>query len=257
MAISPIAPVGVFGVSSISPTTLLFPVLAAQELAAFDSSSTIVSLSGFGQLLSAVSAFQSNLSLLRPGSDGGGDFGSLAAVAQNFVDSFNNLQGNLGNLRGQLGILPGELLTGQFVQTLDQQATATFDNGSSALTTLAQIGIAFQAAPILGSGGTLSIDQQALQSAFIADPAGTFSLLANAAQTLGELASDFERQTGGAAASLALQSTSLFTAGLTGSGLQGAADLLTLGLLSQGGTAGQAQRLAALNQFLLVSTLLG
>lgn len=258
MAVSSISPVGVFGVGSITPTTLLFPVQAAQELAAFDSSSTVVSLSGFGQLLSAVSVFQINFALLRPDSAGGsGDFGSLVAVAQNFVDAFNNLQLNLNSLRGQLGILPGEQLAGQLVQALDRQAAAAFDNGGSTLTTLAQIGISFQAAPIPGNGGTLRIDLAALQSAFAADPAGSFSLLETATQTLGDLAARFESQAGGAAASLALQSASLFTAGLTASGLQGTASLLALGLLSQGGTAGQAQRLAALNQFLLVSTLLG
>ncbi|HEY3326837.1 MAG TPA: flagellar filament capping protein FliD [Novimethylophilus sp.] len=264
MTVSPISPIGVFGIGSISPVTSLFPVSASRELAAFDSSSTVVSLSGIGQLLSAVSAFQSNLAVLRPGLSNSGsgrnfgnDFGSLAAEAQNFVDTFNSLQNNLNNLRGQFGILPGEPLAGQFVQALDKQATAAFDNGSSALTALAQVGIDFQAPPIPGNGGALGIDLKALQSAFTADRAGTFSLLGRAAQALGGLASGFESQASGTAASLTQQSVSLFTAGLTGSGLQGTADLLALELLNQGGIANLGPRLAALNQFLLVSTLLG
>lgn len=189
MDVSSISPVGLFGVGSISPVTSLLPALAPQALTTFDSSSTAVSLSGIGQLLSAVSTFQTNLAVLQPGSNNSGigqnfgnDFGSLAAEAQNFVDTFNSVQNSFENLQGPLGGLPAESLAGQFMPALDQQATAAFDNGNSTLTTLAQIGINLQASPLTGNGGTLSIDLKALQSAFNTDQAGTFSLLRGATQ---------------------------------------------------------------------------
>lgn len=266
MGVSSISPVGVFGIGGITPITALLPAVVPQALPVFDNSSTIVSLSGLGQLLSAVSFFQTNLAALQPGSSNSGigknfgnDFGSLAAEAQNFVDTFNNLQSTFNSVQGRFGILPAQALAGQFVQALNQQATAAFDNGGSALTKLAQIGINFQASIIPGAGGVLSIDLKALQSAFNTDQAGTFSLLGHAARALGNLASSFAGEAGSVSTNLgtlAQQSLGLFAAGLMGTGVQGTSDLVALELLSLGNPS-QSQQLAALNQYLLVSTLLG
>lgn len=247
---------------------------SATALSPFDGTSTVVTLSGVGQLLSAVSIFQSNLAALQPGSASsgggrnfGGDFGSLAAEAQNFVDTFNGLQSSFNQLQGASGTPAGPF--GQFIQFADalkQRAAATFDNGNSTLTRLADIGIDFQTPASTGKGSLLSIDMKALQSAFNSDAAGTFALLGQAVQSLGQAAAGFAGPADSLSATLgslarieATTSTlSLFGSLATGSGSQlpGLADLLLLESLSRGGGS-QVQSLLALSQFSLVSSLLG
>ncbi len=283
--LSAIAPVNLLtSASAINPVFISTPTVGTGF--GFDNSSAIVELSGVGQLLSAVSSAEANLAALAPGSSTGGigqnfgtDFGSLAAEAQFFVDSFNGVQNAINGLIGPAGPLNGEPLATDIVAAFNSQATATFDNGTGP-TTLAQIGINFNASPIPGNGGTLSIDLNALQSAFQANPTGTFDLLSQAAHASGDLAGSAVGQandllsTVGAQAqanaiqqslvtNLLLQGSLLGGTGLLGTGSTGIglATLLALssplGLGNGNGSSSLLQDFLALNQFAMVSSLLG
>ncbi|BAL25309.1 flagellar filament capping protein FliD [Azoarcus sp. KH32C] len=279
MTISPlISPINLFGLGSINPVSATLAQGSTSSLAALTGSSTVVQISELGHLLSSIVAFQDSLSALHPGSTDSGlgnnfgtDFGSLAAEAQSFVDAFNGLQtdispfGGIDGGSGLFGILSGSSQTTQINNALNERFASTFDNGNSGLTHLADIGIQLQASPIPGLGGRASIDLAKLKSAFDGDPAGSFSLLSKAVESFGTLASGFTGDTsnGSLIGSLlrinaAQQSLGLLGA-FTGSqtGLQGASDLLALASLSGGTTSSQAQLLSAMNQFTLVSSLLG
>lgn len=274
--ISSVGATALAGFAAVSPLRALnsSPLLGLDSglgggLSPFGGASAVVELSSVGQALSAAASFQVSLAGFQPGAADSGvgqnfgdDFASLAAEAQFLVDAFNNLQGNLASLQTNFGSPTGQALTLPFVAALNQQATATVANGDSDLTRLAQIGISFQAD---GTGATLSVDLGALQQAFAQDPEGSFSLLAASARSFESLAGDFTTQTGGATLDLAnltrsialTQTLSLFgnTLSNTGNGLQGLPGLLLLDALSRGGS-GTNQQVAALSQFLLVSSLL-
>ena len=252
-----------FGTQAVDPLALLGLPTATQYSGSIPfGTSAIVELSGLGQLLAATSTFQDALANLQPGSADSGlgqnfgtDFGSLAAEAQNFVDSFNALQNALAGLQSGAGPLTGDALAAQFAQALGDQATATFTNGTGP-TTLADIGIA------QSDSGTLSIDLQALQTAYQANASGTFSLLAQAAQSLGQVAAGYADQAGaesatlGSVAQLGSGLSLLFGSDLTASNNFGLADLLALSSLSSGNATTLTQQLLALNEFNLISNLI-
>lgn len=278
--ISPVAASALAGFGAVSPLRALVssPLVGLESglgggLGSFSSTSVVVELSEVGQALSAAANFQVGLANLQPGASDSGigrnfgdDLASLAAEAQFFVDAFNNLQSNLASLQGNFGTPTGRSLTLPFVAALNQQAAATVANGNSDFTRLAEIGIDFQAS---GAGAlpgtTLKIDLEVLRQAFEQDPEGSFALLAESAQAFEALANGFTTQSGGATLELAdltrsialTQTLSLFGNSLTntGNGLQGLPGLLLLDALSRGGT-GTNQQVAALSQFLLVSSLL-
>lgn len=279
MTISPlISPLNLFGLGSINPLSATLAQGSTSTLAAFTGSSTVVQISELGHLLSSIVAFQDSLSVLHPGSTDSGlgnnfgtDFGSLAAEAQSFVDAFNGLQadispfGSIEGGSGLFGILAGSSQTTQINDALNERFASAFDNGDSDLTHLADIGIELQPSSIPGLGGRASIDLAKLKSAFDTDPAGSFSLLSNAVESFGTLASDFTGDTNSGSLlgsllriNITQQSLGLLGA-FTGSqtGLQGTSDLLALASLSDGTTNSQAQLLSAMNQFTLVSSLLG
>lgn len=230
--------------------------------------SAIVNLSAAGQLLSIADTFQSQLASFQPGATNSGiglhfgdDLASLAAEAQFLVDAFNGAQRNLASLGG-LGRSQG--LAAAFTLALSNVSQETFTNGASALTQLAQLGINLEATA--AGSSRLSVDLDTLKSAFASDPAGAFSLLAGAADAFRSAAADTVGQALGnfAAASILSQvefSNQFFGSGslfATGNGFN-LADLLFLESLG-GGAAGNAniqQHLLALNEFNLVSTLLG
>lgn len=273
MSILPlISPLGLSGTSALRPVSTSFAATAA-GLSLFSGSSTIVDLSSFGQLLSAVASFENRLSVLRPGSSDSGigqnfgtDFGSLAAEAQYFVDSFNSLQGSLGELNFPFGTVPTSAPAAQLSADLEARVDEAFDNGDSTFTQLSDLGIELQPALLPGAGGRLSIDMEALRAAFEADPEGSFSLLARAADAFATVATEFTASNESVTSLLAaqLQFSSLqLTLGLfddnsdsSQSGLQGLTDLLTLASLGNGGADSQARIVAALNEFSLVSSLL-
>lgn len=271
-----VSPIGLFGTNAVNTTTSVANTLALGSPGGFGGigggSSTIVQLSGLGQLLSAASTFASSIAVIQPGlaSSGlgqhfGADFGSLAAEAQGFVDAFNTLQNTINGLQGFAGAQGGSPFATQLATSLDNQAGASFANGGSPLTTLAQIGITLQPPTVTGGGGTLGIDLATLQSAFNADQAGTFSLLGQAIASFSAIAGGFGSEAGsqfavtGALAQAALTESLLglsLNGGSFGSGRFDFTDLLALSSLSQGNASNTAQTILALNQFNFVQTLL-
>lgn len=257
--------------SSVNPLVgLLTAGLGYPAPGAFGGSSSVVGLSGLGQLLSAASTFQDSLQSLKPGTatSGGGqnfgtDFASLAAEAQSFVDTFNNLQSSITNINGTSNQLGGSVAgaTG-LAQSLNTQALTTISNGNSTLTRLSQLGIEFTPSSTAGGGGTLSLNLATLQSAFNTEKAGAFSLLSNAASSFGEVAGGFINQSSRQYSTLsALAQSSAGIATLTGSlspAAQSNSDLFNfLTTQSLTGGIGLQQVVFALNQYSLVAGLLG
>jgi hypothetical protein len=248
------SPYSILPVGDIS--SLLSTASLQEQLATLGGgSSTVVDLSGFGQLLSATDLFQSSLSNLQPGSTASGigeNFGtnlaSLAAEAQSFVDAYNTLQDNLTNLQESFGSLAGNSLVAQLAQALNAQVVEPIGNSNSAFTDLGQIGIEFQPASTTSGGGTLSLDLQTLQSAFETNPTAAFSLLAQATQALGNTASGFTSQAAGQLPFLA--------SGLWGNSSYAYSNWLALSSLNSGSATTLTQQLMALNEFNLVSSLL-
>ncbi|BCK87946.1 hypothetical protein MIZ01_1743 [Sideroxyarcus emersonii] len=253
------------GISSTYPAyQLLASELSLSTPGSFSNTSTLVGLSGLGQVLSATATFQDQLHPLLPGGSAGGgsDLASLTAETQSFVDAYNNLQSaiasvnNTGDLLG--GNVPG---ASGLVQSLNAQAQAGYSNGGSALTDLSQLGITFQPSLLAGGGGSLSVDQNTLLSAFNTDAAGAFTLLSQAASAFNDLASSFIAQSSSQYSSLsALMSTgnTSITGLLTNSFLPPQLNLDSLlSTASQSGSTNLQLVFQALNEYTMVSALFG
>lgn len=270
-----------FGITATNALALTRALMAPEEntltSGVFGGGSTVVELSGLGQVLSAASAFKDQLAALQPGtatSGGGQNFGtdvaSLAAEAQSFVDAFNNLQSSIAN-NGTGDLFGGGSTLGSgLAPALDTAVQGNFANGSSTFSNLAQIGITFQPAQF-PDGSKLSIDLSKLKSAFQADAAGSFSLLGQAATSLGGLANDFVTQATPQVSDFRLLAQTLAFSQLSNNSFQSLgqttgslnfADLLALQMDFSNGqgnsfTPTLQQSFLAMNQFNLVSTLLG
>lgn len=268
-AATPLINISTNGVTN--PTAaLLASELGLSTSGLLGNTSTVVELSGESQLLSAATAFQDQLQSLQPGtaSSGGGqnfgaDLASLAAEVQNFVDAFNGLQNTLAGISGT-GALFGGSIPGvsDLSLSLNTQAQASFSNGSSALTNLSQLGIQFQPSQFPGGKSSLSINLATLQSAFNNDATGEFSLLAAATNSFSVLAGSVISQANSQFSSLAtLAQTSAGLGLFDNSSLfptQSSNDLGSLlAIASLTGGANLQQVVSAINQYTLVSSLLG
>ena len=264
-----LAALGLIASQAISPVNVLQSATASSLSAGlFGQSSAIVNLSGAGQLLSLATTFQDQLATFQPGTTNSGigqnfgsDVASLAAEAQFVVDAFNGAQSNLAALASGGGLGSSSGLALAFTQSLASASQDTFANGGSALTRLAQLGINLQ--PNAAGGNSLGIDLNALKSAFATDQNGAFSLLDQAAQAFTTVATDTVTQAQNSFSALGaltqlgltdqfLGNSSLFSTG-NGSTF---ADLLLLESFG-GSNSGGLQNLLALNEFNLVSTLVG
>ena len=159
---------------------------------------TMVDLSKLGQLLSASAMLQ-----LRSQKAGFVDavgeqdasanlddgFGKLLAAAQFFIDAFNQFQSDDANpVQGPLRA-PFDNVLLLAINSLPAE-----DSGKSLLSSLEQVGIGFQDASSSVGSAPLRIDVTALQYAFNANPARTSALLAQAFQTIGQLAAKLAGQ---------------------------------------------------------------
>jgi len=159
---------------------------------------TMVDLSKLGQLLSASA-------MLQPRSQKAGfvdavgeqdasanlddGFGKLLAAAQFFIDAFNQFQSDDANsVQGPLRASFDNVLL------LAINALPAEDSGKSLLSSLEQVGIGFQDTSSSVGSAPLRIDVTALQYAFNANPARTSALLAQAFQTIGQLAAKLAGQ---------------------------------------------------------------
>lgn len=267
-AYTPLLNYGSYGaISSTYPAyQLLASELSLSTPGSFSNTSTIVGLSGLGQLLSAAASFQDQLRPLQPGNiaNGGNNLASLTAEAQSFVDAYNNLQSAIASVNST-GNLLGSSVPGAsgLIQSLNTQAQAGYSNGSSSLTNLSQLGIAFQPSLLAGVGGSLSIDQNTLLSAFNTDAAGAFTLLSQAASAFNDLAASFIAQSSS-------QYSSLSALTQTPTGNSSITDLLTnsflppqlnldnlLSTASQSGSTNLQLVFQALNEYTMVSALFG
>lgn len=100
------------GISSTYPAyQLLASELSLSTPGSFSNTSTLVGLSGLGQVLSATATFQDQLHPLLPGGSAGGgsDLASLTAETQSFVDAYNNLQSAIASVNNTGDLLGGNV----------------------------------------------------------------------------------------------------------------------------------------------------
>jgi flagellar hook-associated protein 2 len=223
----------------------------------FANSTTWVGISARGQLLSASVTFQNRLQPLRTDTAATPDLETLTANAQSLVGAFNTLQTRIADINS-LANLPLGGVTGapDLARSLDRQALATYANGDSALTQLAQIGIGFKASPLPGGSSQLTLDTERLAAAYTSDAAGTSALIGKVADALNTVAGSFIARSG-------TQYPSLDTLMQTDSGAlsnlsrpPGFNLLDFVSALPQGGT-GWRQAYAAINEYNMVSHLFG
>lgn len=109
---------------------------------------------------------------------------ALQSAAQSFVAAYNSVQSTLKNLTSVGGALAGDPIATQLQQDLTNTYLQSYA-GAGSFTGLVQIGITAQ------SDGTLTLDTNALQSAFATDPSGTVSLFNQAAQSFDTAAQNY------------------------------------------------------------------
>ena len=165
--------------------------------------SSIVDLSGLGQLLSAVADSRSRLEVLQAGSDDTSQAGVLAS-AQGFVGAFNSLQAGSSGLQGLFDSLAGTVLNDQLALSLNEVASVAIAAGAATLASLQDIGIVLETTTASASvvpGFALLLDENALSDAVTNDAAGTAVLLERASQALLSALSGFELQAASAVVS--------------------------------------------------------
>lgn len=135
------------------------------------SSSSSVDISGLGQILSASNLFDT----IKPAQSG---FSAVLAATQLFVSGFNSFVSS-----SSMQSASGGSLGDMYAQILNAQ---TSGNGTSVLSSLSGIGVNYQS-----STGQMTIDLNALQTAYNANPQGTLDLLASATTTTGQVAQKF------------------------------------------------------------------
>jgi hypothetical protein len=191
-----IQPATLFRLTAIDPVAFqsLNSATTASAASLLASASSIVELSGLGQVLAAGSTLESSLEALGANTSNPTP-GSVVATAQNFVATFNGVGQSISQVLPFLAVLPDNTLIARFAQTLNAAASTATGAGNENLSSLRAVGISFLAAsptdPV-GSTARLSIDQAALNAAAQADPQGTAALLARATQALQRQVALFE-----------------------------------------------------------------
>ncbi|MGE5469725.1 MAG: hypothetical protein ACM3X0_02890 [Bacteroidota bacterium] len=166
------------------------------DIALLGGTSSIVELSGQGQVLAAGLALENSLQALQtipPTATAA----SVGDRVQALVDAFNGLQQNIGSVQPLLGTLPDSALVDQLAVTLNAAASPPGPGGAPNLASLQGIGIGVQPGSVSGTAATpatLSLDRTALNAALASDPAGTTALLARASQPLLQQVAIFEAQ---------------------------------------------------------------
>lgn len=166
------------------------------DIALLGGTSSIVELSGQGQVLAAGLALENTLQALQtipPTATAA----SVGDRVQALVDTFNGLQQNIGSVQPLLGTLPDSARVDQLALTLNAAASPPGKGGAPNLASLQGIGISVQPGSVSGTAATpatLSLDRTALNAALASDPAGTTALLARASQPLLQQVAVFEAQ---------------------------------------------------------------
>jgi hypothetical protein len=250
---------GILASDAVTPSfSLLSAELSLSTPSIFNNNSTYVGISTRGQLLSAAVLFQNTLRL---GAAAEPDIESLSNSAQRLVDSFNHLQLSVADLNITNGFpAAGSTAASSLTLPLNVQAQASYANGDSSLTQLAQLGITFQAPIFPGATASLSLAPDTLQAAFESDAAGAASLLSQATRAFSDVAGRFISQSGSQYATLdtLLQSTSDYSLLFNNPPRQNFNDLISL-LSSQPQTGNRnwGNVFTAINEYNLVSQLFG
>lgn len=197
-----ISPLGLANIPPVAFQQLTTSTSSVTVLSAFVGSeaSSIVDVSGLGQLLSAVAESRSRLEALQA-SDDTSQAGVLAN-AEGFVDAFNKLLEGSSSLQNLFGSLTGTLLNDQLALSLNELASAAIASGAASLASLQDIGIVLETTAASASaapGFALRVDENALSAAVTSDPAGTAALLDQASQSLLTALNGFELQAASAA----------------------------------------------------------
>ncbi len=193
-----IQPATLFRLTAVDPVVFqsLTSTTTDSVASLLDSASSIVQLSGLGQVLAAGSTLESSLEALQSNTANATP-ASVVAEAQNFVAAFNGVGQSIANVLPFLATLPDNVLVAGLSQTLNAAANPTTTAGSENLSSLQAIGISFVAASptdITGSTGSLVIDQGALSAAAQNNPQATAALLAQAIRPLLQQVATFEVQ---------------------------------------------------------------
>ena len=152
-------------------------------------------ITGLGQLLSALNAFETSLQAVEQSTAATPGISGVTPVqaAQQLVDAYNTLVTAISNLTGASGALASDQLAKELQTALGQTESGV---SSNTLGPLAAIGIT------ANPDGTLSLDQSAFQAAYAADPAGTVGLLDQGAKALDRLAGQYTDAAGPIAAGI-------------------------------------------------------
>src|SRR5471030_416593 len=178
---------------------------------------------------------------------------TLTDAAQNLVAAYNLLQadGTTATLSASTVVAPPAPLLDQLQHSVSQPYPAADASQAAGPATLADIGITLQAAPAIDTGAGLTLDAQALQTAYAANPQGTVALLNQTTDTFEQLGDQYAEQRGVEAAVppllVAVQAGASGSAGSNSAGVVPAAGvsqdtLADLALLDAfAGSATQAQ----------------
>lgn len=193
-----IQPGTLFSLAGSSPVAL--PLLTTDTAGAgrslLDSASSIVQVSGLGQVLAAGSTLESRLQTLQASLSEAASGSTLAETAD-FVSAFNGLQESINSVQPLLGTLPDSALLARFSLTLNAAATAAVSGVNLNLGSLQSIGIGSSASLSSATAEPvvkLNIDQHVLNEAIAANPGGVLGLLAQATQPLLQQVAAFTAQ---------------------------------------------------------------
>jgi len=154
-----------------------------------NSSNITVDVSRLGELLAYTAKLQIQQAANASGTDGvnrtdatqtKADVAQLTAIANSFVDAFNQLQASNSSLSDNPLIASASDSLLQAMNTGAQNA-----DGSSLFWQLAEIGIKLQNTALPGSDSFLTLDVTSFQNALAKDPSATLALLTQALQVLG------------------------------------------------------------------------
>lgn len=121
---------------------------------------------------------------------------TLTDAAQNLVAAYNLLQadGTTATLSASTVVAPPAPLLDQLQHSVSQPYPAADASQAAGPATLADIGITLQAAPAIDTGAGLTLDAQALQTAYAANPQGTVALLNQTTDTFEQLGDQYAEQ---------------------------------------------------------------
>lgn len=113
------------------------------------------------------------------------DLGSIQAATKNLVDAYNTLQSSVAKEDQQSSSLLHNMLAKQLPSDMALLVSSNFSSGQFSQDTLGRLGIS--AKPTSSDAQSLSLDSNALQQSYVADPVATATLLASATQAFTEL----------------------------------------------------------------------